>query len=70
MIGYAETELDARGSVRLALRKEGWQYWTWQSESGPIRTHYIEAGDASNPPVLLIHGFGWAAQRLLMHGHP
>lgn len=53
-----ETELDARGSVRLALRKEGWQYWTWQSESGPIRTHYIEAGDASNPPVLLIHGFG------------
>jgi len=38
-------------------RAAGYNFWDWEDR----RVHYIAAGPASGPPVLLIHGYGASA---------
>jgi len=48
-------EMDGKGRERLALRDEGWSFWTWRGH----RCHYISAGEQNDGPiVVLVHGFG------------
>mmetsp|Transcript_7924 Transcript_7924/g.20153 ORF Transcript_7924/g.20153 Transcript_7924/m.20153 type:complete len:196 (-) Transcript_7924:853-1440(-) len=55
-------EMDSRGLTRLVLKKEGWRFWdcTLPGEDAPRRMHYVQAGSAG-PPIVLVHGFGASA---------
>ena len=48
---------DYTKSNKLPLNKEGYQTWKWNDNE----INYIEMGDSSKPPLLLIHGFGASA---------
>jgi len=54
--------MDSRGLTRLVLKKEGWRFWdcTLPGEDAPRRMHYVQAGSAG-PPIVLVHGFGASA---------
>ncbi|KAK9915016.1 hypothetical protein WJX75_003662 [Coccomyxa subellipsoidea] len=52
----AGSELDANGVQRLPLRREGWNYWSFENK----KVHYIQSG-TSGTPVLFLHGFGASA---------
>lgn len=47
---------------RLDWRPEGYKTWMWNCASLPFqatyKVNYVEYGDSSKPPLLLIHGFG------------
>ena len=48
---------DYTTSNKLPWNKEGYQTWKWNDNE----INYIEMGDSSKPPLLLIHGFGASA---------
>lgn len=50
-------ETDTNGLQRLKFLRGGWNFWTWKGN----QIHYIQAGDVSKPPVILVHGFGASA---------
>lgn len=49
---------DNSEDVRLPWIKSGYGTWKWKGEHD---INYLELGDPSNPPLLLIHGFGASA---------
>lgn len=50
----ALADFDYNQNARLPYLEEGYGKWAWKGHE----INYLELGDPSNPPLLLIHGFG------------
>jgi pimeloyl-ACP methyl ester carboxylesterase len=49
------TDFDYYQNDKLPWIPEGYRTWVWKNEH---KVNYVELGEASKPPILLIHGFG------------
>lgn len=52
-------DFDYNQNLRLPYLEEGYGTWKWRGHD----INYVELGDPSNPPLLLIHGFGVSLER-------
>ena len=54
----SQLEVDAE---RLPWNENGYQFWNWKNGESSYNINYVEAGKSTNPPLVLIHGFGASA---------